>query len=102
MKMYKFNNMLKEQLRNPDFRNEYESLKEEFEVAKEVIRLRVMAGMTQKELAEKAHTSQPAIARLESGTYRNLSLSFLRRVGGALGAKPHVKFQKLKITQGAH
>jgi predicted transcriptional regulator len=99
MKTYKFDDMLKEQLKNSEFRKEYEALKEEFEVAKEVIRLRIKAGMTQKELAEKAHTSQPAIARLESGSYLNLNLSFLRRVGGALGAKPHVKFQKLKAIR---
>jgi transcriptional regulator with XRE-family HTH domain len=52
--------------------------------------------MTQKDLAERAHTSQPSIARLESGGYRNLSLSFLRRVGGALHVKPRVKFEKLQ------
>jgi predicted transcriptional regulator len=102
MKMHKFDDMLKEQLKNPEFRAEYEALKEEFDVAKEVIRLRIGAGMTQKELAGKVHTSQPAIARLESGSYRNLSLSFLRRVGRALGAKPHVKFQKLKTTSRDH
>jgi predicted transcriptional regulator len=100
MKMHKFDDMLKEQLKKPEFRAEYEALKEEFEVAKEVIRLRITAGMTQKELAERVHTSQPAIARLESGSYRNLSLSFLRRVGRALGAKPRVKFQKMKTVHG--
>jgi DNA-binding XRE family transcriptional regulator len=96
MKTYDFDEMLKEELKNPEFRREYEALEKEFEVAEEVIRLRIRAGLTQKELARKAQTSQPAIARLESGNYRNLSLSFLRRIGEALGVEPHVKFQKLK------
>ena len=48
--------------------------------------------MTQKELACHAHTSQAAISRLESGTYRNVSLVFLRRVGAVFGVKPHVSF----------
>jgi hypothetical protein len=42
------------------------------------------------------------IARLESGTYRNLSLSFLRRVIGAPGVHPHVKFEKLHIQRSEH
>lgn len=96
MKSYDFKELLGEKLKDPEFRKEWEAQNEEFEVAKEVIRLRIKAGLTQKELAEKAHTSQPAIARLESGNYRNLSLSFLRKVGEALGVEPHVKFQRLK------
>ncbi|HLP17643.1 MAG TPA: helix-turn-helix transcriptional regulator [Bacteroidota bacterium] len=43
-------------------------------------------------MARQACTSQAAISRLESGTYRNVSLSFLRRVGAALGVKPRIKF----------
>jgi len=54
--------LLGKKLKNPEFRKEWEAQKEEFEVAKEVIRLRIKAGITQKELAEKAYTSQPAIA----------------------------------------
>ena len=59
-------------------------------------RLRTELGMTQKQLAEKAGTSQPAIARLESGAYENLSLSSLRKIGKALGAKPEIHFKKIK------
>jgi ribosome-binding protein aMBF1 (putative translation factor) len=96
MKVHDYDEMLKEELKDPEFRKEYEALEEEFEVAKQVIDLRLKNGLTQKELAEKVNTSQSCIARLESGTYRNLSLSFLRRVGQALGVQPHVKFEKLR------
>jgi transcriptional regulator with XRE-family HTH domain len=96
MKSYDFKKLLGKKLKNPEFRKEWEAQKEEFEVAKEVIRLRIKAGITQKELAEKAYTSQPAIARLESGNYRNLNLSFLRKIGKALGADPHVRFKRIK------
>ena len=68
---------------------------EEFAVAREVICLRMAKGWTQRELAERAHTSQPAIARLESGNYRNVSLSFLRKLGAALGAVPVVHMQPI-------
>ncbi len=93
MKTTNFDNLLAENLKEEDFKKEYDALEEEFDVAKKIIHLRLTAGMTQKELARQAHTSQAAISRLESGTYRNVSLSFLRRVGAALGVKPHVSFQ---------
>ncbi len=93
METTNFDDLLAENLKEEDFKKEYDALEEEFDVAKKIIHLRLTAGMTQKELARQAHTSQAAISRLESGTYRNVSLSFLRRVGAVLGVKPHVSFQ---------
>ena len=86
--------LLQEQLKNKSYRKEYEALSGEFKIAVELIKLRKKAKLTQKELAEKVGTSQPAIARLESGEYKNLTLSFLRRVGSVLGAIPEVHFLK--------
>ena len=96
MKICDFKDLLEKKLKSPDFRAEWEAQNEEFELAREVIRLRIRAGLTQKQLADRARTSQPTIARLESGSYRNLSLSFLRKVGEVLGVEPHVKFLRLK------
>lgn len=92
MKSTNFDVLLAKKLKNKNFQREYDALEEEFEVAKEIIQLRQKARMTQSELARQACTSQAAISRLESGTYRNVSLSFLRRVGAALGVKPRIKF----------
>lgn len=94
--MYDFDDLLKKQLKDPEFRKEYEKLEEEFALAKEFIKLRAQKNLTQKELAIKANTSQPAIARLESGSYQNLSLSFIRRVAEALGAVPEIHLKKAK------
>lgn len=87
--------LLARQMKNKEFKKNYDELEEEFELAKEVIRLRIASNMTQSELAKQAGTSQPAIARLESGSYKNLSLSFLRKIGKALGAYPEIHFQKI-------
>jgi DNA-binding XRE family transcriptional regulator len=88
--------LLREQLKNEDFRQEYDALEEEYEIAKEIIKLRKEANLTQKQLAKMAGTSQPAIARLESGEYKNLTLSFLRKIGKALGVILEIHFKKLK------
>jgi DNA-binding Xre family transcriptional regulator len=91
---YKFEDMLAERLQEKNFREEYENLGKEFALAEEVIKLRLEKHMTQKELAEIAGTSQPAIARLESGRYNNISLSFLRKIGKALDVEPEIHFKR--------
>lgn len=90
-----YDDMKAQAMRDPVLAQEYAELREEFELAREVMALRKQRNMTQKELADKVGTSQPAIARLESGRYRNVSLSFLRKVGKALNAQPeiHLKAQ---------
>ena len=102
MKMHDYNDILERELNDPSFRKEYEALAEEFAVAKEVIRLRKSRGWTQKQLAEHAHTPQPAIARLESGNYKNLTLSFLRKLGAALVAVPVVHMQTVRTRAPKH
>jgi predicted transcriptional regulator len=94
MKSMKYEEFLAKQLKNPSVRREYDALQEEFELAKEVIALRLKNNLTQKELAKQIGTSQPAIARLESGSYHNLTLSFLRRLADALGAVPEIHLRK--------
>ncbi len=85
-------------MRDPDFKREYDALEEEFTLAKEIIELRIRRKLTQKQLAQQMGTSQPAIARIESGSYKNVSLSFLRRLGKALGAVPEVHLRTAKRT----
>jgi DNA-binding XRE family transcriptional regulator len=91
---YKYRDVLKEKLKNPSFRKEWEKTQKEFDLACRIIELRLKTGMTQKELALKAKTSQPSIARLESGSYRNVTMDFLRKIGNVYGLEPHIVFRK--------
>ena len=68
-------------MKDPEFVAEYNKLEPGYQVA----RLRIMRGLSQKELAERIGTKQPSIARLESGE-RPPSIEFLRRVAEGLGA----------------
>ena len=95
MKTYKYDELLKKKLKDPKFKKEYNALEEEFAIAAEVIKLRLKANLTQKELAEKVKTSQPAIARLESGNYKNISLVFLKKIAKALGAETIIHLRKV-------
>ncbi len=94
MKQTRFQDLLKHQMKDPRFRKEYDALEGEFALAREIIALRIKNKLTQRELAQQIGTSQPAIARIESGSYKNVSLSFLRRIADALGAVPEIHLKK--------
>ena len=51
MKAIDFDRYLEEQLKRPEFREAYEDLEEEYELAKQIIRFRVNRNLTQTQLA---------------------------------------------------
>jgi predicted transcriptional regulator len=62
-----FEQIKAELLADPEVKAQYDALAPEFEIATELIRARIRAGLSQAELAARMGTSQSAIARLESG-----------------------------------
>ncbi|MFO1155188.1 MAG: helix-turn-helix transcriptional regulator [Rhodospirillales bacterium] len=54
-------------LRDPHYRDAYEALAPEFELARTLIEARTRAGLTQQQVAQRMNTTQSAVARLESG-----------------------------------
>jgi ribosome-binding protein aMBF1 (putative translation factor) len=79
-------------LQNPEVQKEYEYLKVLYDIKREIIRLRLEQGLSQKELADKIKTKQSAISRLESGEY-NPSIELLAKVANALGKELQISFQ---------
>ena len=84
-----FSDFLKEQLKDPEFKREYDRLEPEFAIIRSIVRKRIEKKMSQKQLAAKMGTQQSALSRLESGTY-NPSLAFLKKLSAALGGKLHI------------
>ena len=76
----------RELLKDPEFAEEYEALRPEYELAGSLIALRIERGLTQQEVAQKMNTTQSVISRLESGS-ANPSLATLKRLADALGAR---------------
>lgn len=70
----------------PEFRRAYERARRAYELGCRVRELRLAAGLSQRELASQAGTSQPAIARLEAGGGEP-RLSTLDRISDVLGAR---------------
>ena len=78
-------------LNNPEVKKEYDSLAITYDIKREIIKLRLEQGLSQKALADRIGTKQSAISRLESGDY-NPSIEFLSKVAHALGKEIHIKF----------
>lgn len=87
----KHNEVKEHLLKSPEVKQEYDNLKLLYDLKREIIRLRLAQGLSQKELAERVGTKQSAISRIESGNY-NPSLEFLNKVAHALGKELQIKF----------
>jgi len=69
----------------------YERARRAFELGERVRHLREERGMSQRKLAEKIGSTQPAIARLEAGGVAP-SIQTLERIAAALGRELVVDF----------
>lgn len=90
--MTKVSDLHKQWSNDPEYREEYEKLSTEFELAQVLIETRANAGLTQKELANRMKTTQSAIARMESGK-RLPSTGTLKRLAMATGTHLEIKFK---------
>ena len=76
--------------RDPAFRKEYDVLKPEFALARQMIAARSRAGLSQAEVARRMKTTQSTIARLEGGGTLP-SLNSLTRYAQAIGHRVDVR-----------
>jgi len=91
--------VLKRELKDPQFSFYYRREKANSEIAQLVRDARLRAGLTQAQLAEKAQSSQVVIARLESGTDDRVpSLDLLERIATALKARLLVRFEYKNVA----
>ena len=85
-KEYTFQEHLKESLKDPEFRKEWEDSEVEYQLACKLIEARLREKLSQRELARKVGTSQAAISRIE-GMSGNPSVFLLKRIAEALNTK---------------
>jgi len=78
--------------RDPEYVKAYSALEDEFSLAATIIKARASAGLTQEQLAQRMHTTQAVIARLESGRVKP-STRTLERLAAATGMKLRISFE---------
>jgi len=82
---------LKEQLKDPEFAQEWDRAKPEYEVMKLLVEARSEMGMSQSELARRTGIKQPNISRLERGVC-SPTLDTLSALAKGLGKELKVSF----------
>ena len=81
--MSDFRNYLNEQLKDEEFKKEYENLAPEFSIIQAVIDARKESNLTQKELSERTGIAQSDISKLENGN-SNPTLGMLKRLADGM------------------
>ena len=89
--MSSFNEYLKEQMKDPEFKQEYDALEPEFAIIQALIDARKASGLTQKQLAEITGIAQADISKLENGN-ANPSLRTLQRLASGMGKALKIEF----------
>ena len=84
--MTKLQKLKKRFMEDPEFREEYARIEEEYALIEALVRARTAAKLTQAELAQRLGTTQSAVARLEGGRV-SPSFATLRRYAEATGSR---------------
>ena len=90
--MTKIKDLYRRWSKEDDYRTEYESLNEEFQLARALIAARTRAGLSQSQLARRMKTSQSYVARIEGGKVRP-STDALERFAKATGTRLRIVFE---------
>lgn len=77
--MSDFRNYLQQQMEDPEFKKEWQSMQPELNIIQAMIDARKACNMTQKELAERTGIDQSDISKIETGN-ANPALSTLKRL----------------------
>lgn len=83
-------------MNDPEFVRAYTDAAEEFDLAREIIKARAAAGLSQQELAKKMETTQSTVARLESGRHLP-SISTLKKLAKATGTKLSIHLEPMGV-----
>lgn len=78
------------------FKQAYDALELEYEVAGQMLKARSRAGLTQDAVAERMGTTKSAISRLESAGRHAPSLATLKRYARAVGCELQVRLVRQK------
>jgi len=88
-----FQDVLKEKLKNKEFKQYFDEYGKQLEIAYQILELRKKKKMSQKELAEKIGTTQSNIARMETGQ-QNFTTNTLGKIASAFNLDLKVSFVK--------
>ena len=78
---------------DPQLAQAVDDLVAEMKLEQQIVALREKRGLTQRQLAKLLGTSQPYVAKLESGRVKNLGVKTLVKCARALGASLSIRIE---------
>ena len=84
--MSDFRKQLEEELKDPEFKEEWDKLELRYAIIKQLIKIRNSYNLSQAQLAKKLNTTQAVISRIENGTV-NIGIDFIERLAKAFDKK---------------
>ena len=91
MKEITFKEDLQEQLKDPEFKKQWDALEDEYALINSLMSARVKSGLTQKELSIRSGIDQANISKIETGVY-NPTLNILRKLADAMNMDLRIEF----------
>ena len=97
MKRPTFEEVKKKALKNPEVKKEYDSLGPEYDLIRQLLRMRLESGLTQEEMAELLGTKKPNISRLESlASQHSPRLKTVKKYAKVAGYEMMIKFKRVR------
>ena len=91
-KVRSFRSRLREDLKDPEFKAQYQEERQALMLAMKISKLREKKGLSQQQMAKLMGTSQQAVSRIESGEYEGFTLKTLEKIAEATGTKVKIEF----------
>ncbi len=83
---------------DPEYQKESRKLKPYYDLVTQIIQLRALLNLTQKDLAARANTFQSRISKIESAEH-DIRLSTLIQIAEALEAEVSIQLVPLRLQQ---
>ena len=91
-----FRDSLNEQLKNPEFKVEYDALEPEFQIIKAMLDGRNKLNLTQKDLAERTGIRPPTISAICNNSAKHLPIDVLDKICEVLDCQPSDLMEYIK------
>jgi DNA-binding XRE family transcriptional regulator len=97
MKRPTFEETRKKALKNTEIKKEYDSLGPEYDLIRQLLRMRLESGLTQEDMAKLLGTKKPNISRLESHAFQHSPrLRTVKRYAEVAGYEMMIKFKRVR------
>lgn len=94
MKTIRADTVIKKWMKDPKFVAACKELEPEYTLARTIIEARINEGLSQAELAERMGTTQPVIARMESGR-QSMNVATLHKLAKATNTKVQISLVRV-------